>query len=395
MKRKNHHILTACIILTMSVNMSISVAQVNQSGRVEANPIQQVNEKIFNVKGVKLVMRFVNSGEMILGKDDNTLHIEITDDFWVSETEITNEMWNAVMGTSYKTLQCAHCARWLEANDFVKRLNNLTGEHFRLITEAEWEYTARYGNKNLRYSGSNNFVDVWRDDMTGVKESKEGALNKPNFLGIYGMNSKIGEWCYDYYNEKYPPGKHINYKGPKSSEPTMNGTFRVIRGTGDKVFQTMGENTNRTYGMENFEFAHIRLAMTNNDVTKNLKTPPVSFQKKLVNLPNGMEGNWRAVDTRSHHFLMNINKERQVLDAVDNKIGYGYLAETDDFYNPKKYYVITTIVVSGARIATITYEDPEGVEAPQKLRLSIIVSSMTGTIESNKSYYIAFQKSLF
>lgn len=382
MKKMYVRFLYVALAWAMGVNLSL------------AQPMEQVHEKIVKVKNVELRMRFVNAGVMLLGKGDNTLDIELNDDFWVSETEVTNELWNAVMGTTYKTLQWPHPAKWVEASDFVNRLNNLTGETFRLISEAEWEYVARYGNKQMRFSGSDNLVDVWRDDYTDVKASKEGALNKPNFLGVYGMSSKGGEWCYDYYQEKYPKGKHRNYRGPERSEPNLKGTFHVIRGEGDKVHQSRGENTARSYGMEGTDYAHIRLTMPYHDVTKDLKTPPANFPKNPVNLPAGMVGNWRGTDTNTAHYLLNLNRERKLLDAVDNKIGYGYLAETDFMYEHRKYYVITKIVTDGKRTATITYEDPEGVKKPQTLKLLIglMNTDMTGTVPTKQYFHIGFIK---
>lgn len=365
---------------------------VQQTG---AKPIEKAREKIIDVKGTKLVMRFVEGGAMTMGKGQNTMPVELTYNYWVSETEVTCGLWNTVMGSRFQNTEWPIEVRWVEAEDFAKRLRNLTGKNIRLITEAEWEYAARYQNGGLRFSGSNNLMDVWRDENCGVKEATATALNKPNFLGIYGMNSKGGEWCSDYYYEKYPAGKQVNYQGPKTPDPNMKGVHRVVRGTGDKVFPERAENTSRAGSMENVGTAHIRLALTDNDVTESLKIPPTNFPKNPVKLPDGMAGNWRGGDSNAaRHFAMTINNERKVLDAVDNKIGYGYIVENDR--NPFKYYVITKIVYIDNRTVNLTYEGPDDEKTVKtmKVKIGMLKQDMEASFPDRKNYFVVFRKSL-
>ena len=128
---------------------------------------------------------------------------------------------------------------WELCQEFIWKLNQLTGRSFRMPTEAEWEYAARGGNKSCgyKYAGSNLINDVaWYGDNClekhlGVKEKK------PNELGIYDMSGYLNEWCSDYYGlyKKsflalfgYNP---INPKGPDYAD---RGNNRVIRG-GDEL----------------------------------------------------------------------------------------------------------------------------------------------------------------
>ena len=152
------------------------------------------------------------------------------DGYYVAETVVTNELWNAVMGhnPSYWNWYSNPVANvsWDDIVDrFLPRLNALSGKNFRLPTEAEWEYAARGGNKskNYKYSGGNNvnevaiFVENSRQ-RTGVAFSRI-----PNELQLYGMSGNVWEWCSDWYGE-YGNEPSVNPQGPAA------GRYRVLRG---------------------------------------------------------------------------------------------------------------------------------------------------------------------
>ena len=83
-----------------------------------------------------------------------------------------------------------------EAQEFVRRLSEITNLKFDLPTEDEWEYAARGGQKtlNFKYAGSNNIDDVaWYKDNSGRSTHPVGE-KQPNELGIFDMCGNVWEW---------------------------------------------------------------------------------------------------------------------------------------------------------------------------------------------------------
>lgn len=114
---------------------------------------------------------------------------------------------------------------WDDCQEFIRKLNALSGQHFRLPTEAEWEFACRGGNnsRGYKYSGSNNLGSVaWYDDNS-EGQTHSVATKSPNELGIYDMSGNVWEWCADWYGD-YSSGAQTNPTGPQS------GSHRVRRG---------------------------------------------------------------------------------------------------------------------------------------------------------------------
>ena len=154
----------------------------------------------------------------------------------IGQTEVTQKLWTAVMGynPSYfiNPQGPIENMSWDECQEFISRLSELTGLHFRLPTEAEWEFAARGGNRSMhyRYSGSRYLNEVaWNDDNAhngqggGLYGPQTVALLLPNELGLYDMSGNIRELCHDWY-APYSAEPQTNPKGPET------GDKRVIRG---------------------------------------------------------------------------------------------------------------------------------------------------------------------
>ena len=189
-----------------------------------------------NVKGVSFKMINVEGGTFQMGSNDSEassdekpVHSVTLSDYYIGETEVTQELWEAVMGSNpsgYKgSKNPVENVSWDDCQDFIKKLNKLTGKNFRLPTEAEWEYAARGGNKSrgYKYSGSNTFGDVAWYWHNSSREPHPVGTKTPNELGLYDMSGNVWEWCSDWYGD-YSSSSQTNPTGPAT------GSGRVLRG---------------------------------------------------------------------------------------------------------------------------------------------------------------------
>lgn len=146
----------------------------------------------------------------------------------------TRQEWDAVMVTTNGSLKRpVEQVSWEDCQEFIRRLNRLTGRNFRLPTEAEWEFAARGGTKSrgYKYSGGNSigavaWYEVNADDVG--KSSLDYGIHpvktkQPNELGLYDMSGNVWEWCQDWYGD-YSSSSQTNPTGPSS------GSCRVGRG---------------------------------------------------------------------------------------------------------------------------------------------------------------------
>ncbi|MDE6051394.1 MAG: formylglycine-generating enzyme family protein, partial [Paramuribaculum sp.] len=170
----------------------------------------------YEVNGVSFDMVEVEGGNYLMGEDNSDVanekpaHKETIATFQIGKTEVTQELWEAVMGTNPSNFTGeanlpVEKVSWTDCNTFITKLNELTGKNFRLPTEAEWEYAARGGNKSLgyTYSGSNTLDDVaWYKDNSDSKTHPVAQM-QPNELGIYDMSGNVWEWISDIFSRNY------------------------------------------------------------------------------------------------------------------------------------------------------------------------------------------------
>ena len=199
----------------------------------------EVNSGRFMVNGVSFEMVRVEGGTFRMGatyeqegdaeRDEKPVHSVILSSYYIGKTEVTQALWQAVMGSNPSNFKGAdlpvECVSWNDCQEFIQKLNRLTGRNFRLPTEAEWEFACRGGNnsRGYKYSGSNNLGSVaWYDGNSGDK-THPVATKAPNELGIYDMTGNVWEWCGDWY-ANYTSNSQSNPSGPQS------GSRRVGRG---------------------------------------------------------------------------------------------------------------------------------------------------------------------
>lgn len=190
------------------------------------------------VNGVSFRMISVEGGSFLMGsaigdEDEMPVHEVKLNSFTIGQTEVTQELWKAVMGTNPSNFmgdkRPVEKVSWNDCQAFVVKLNELTGKKFRLPTEAEWEFAARGGNKSngFLYSGSNNLDDVaWYNTNSGSMTHDVG-MKAPNELGLYDMSGNVWEWCQDWYGEEYYAESVVN-----NPQGTAISNSRVLRGGG-------------------------------------------------------------------------------------------------------------------------------------------------------------------
>lgn len=185
--------------------------------------------------------------------DERPAHEVCVDDFYLGKNEVTQGQWKTVMGSntsSASTCGGDNCpvdnVSWSEVQVFISTLKNRSGGRtYRLPTEAEWEYAARSGGKNERYSGGNN-VDIvaWYVKNSGKVNHTVGT-KAPNGLGLYDMSGNVWEMVSDWYgNDYYARSPRTNPAGPST------GVDRVIRG-GCQIDGVLGQRTTRRMNIYN------------------------------------------------------------------------------------------------------------------------------------------------
>ena len=197
-----------------------------------------VKEVTIKVKGVDFNVVYVEGGTFLMGatdemsnpnEDEKPVRQVTLSSYYIGQTEVTQALWTAVMGSN-PSLSVGddlpvEQVTWNDCQKFIQKLNSLTDKHFRLPTEAEWEYAARGGKKSrgYQYSGSKNLPDVAWFKTNSVDKTHPVGTKLFNELALYDMSGNVWEWCQDWYGD-YSSTSQMNPKGPSS------GTRRVIRG---------------------------------------------------------------------------------------------------------------------------------------------------------------------
>ncbi|MBQ9435779.1 MAG: SUMF1/EgtB/PvdO family nonheme iron enzyme [Bacteroidales bacterium] len=206
------------------------------------------------IQGEIIEMVYVKGGSFERGCDfsnkeksclepNQGINIVTLKSYYIAKYETTRALYKKIMGKdpSYPeklnknmgvSLQNpVNNVSWYETMIFIDSLNKLTGKHFRLPTEAEWEYAARSKEYRPRYrfAGSNNLDKItwYRYDSSNHWQWPLPVGGKmPNALGLYDITGNVAEWCSDWYSDTYyqEKTKFTNPQGP------MQGTEKVYRG---------------------------------------------------------------------------------------------------------------------------------------------------------------------
>lgn len=209
---------------------------------------QDTQKEITNSIGMKLIL--IPRGEFVMGSpvhepyrgDDEIVHrVDLSKEFYLGVTEVTQAQYQSVMGTnpSYfkgalitgeSSLHPVEQVSWSDTVQFCKKLSELPSEKsagrvYRLPTEAEWEYACRAGSKTIFSFGDDSKISgdylFYRGNSNG--HTYPVGMKKPNGWGLYDMYGNVCEWCSDSY-DNYP---RVAVTDPKNSS---DGLLRVSRG---------------------------------------------------------------------------------------------------------------------------------------------------------------------
>ena len=231
--------VVGCVaIVAVAVGMNHMTSGPSDGESTYEQTYEKVTPQEFTVGDVSFTMLPVEGGTFTMGAtaemtdpfdDEKPTHQVTLSSYFMGETEVTQALWTAVMGSNPSGFKGDDLpVEWVSWNDFqafLTKLNALTGRTFRLPTEAEWEYAARGGSKSggTQYSGSSNLDEVaWYGDNSGDK-THPVKTKKANELGLYDMSGNVFEWCQDWYGS-YSSSAQTNPTGPSS------GSGRVARG---------------------------------------------------------------------------------------------------------------------------------------------------------------------
>lgn len=228
---------------------------------------ENVVPRTLSAESLSRVMRemvWVEGGTFSMGSNsskassaEGPAHKVTLSGFHMGKHEVSQQLFQEVMGWDHSYFAGegypVNNVSWMNAQRFIERLSAMTGKHFRMPTEAEWEYAAKGGmsSKGYKYSGSNTIDEIAWYAGNSEQRLHPSAKKKPNELGLYDMTGNLWEFCHDDAEMRpYPNGPRTNplvgtFKKPDSRRP------KITRGGGYEfdedeslVFRRDGATTN-------------------------------------------------------------------------------------------------------------------------------------------------------
>ncbi len=247
--------------LSMATTSRTSAKQLKAAPSTPALAV--IKEKI---TGMKLIN--IPSGCFLMGskspiRNEEPIHsVCFSNNFYIGKYEVTQGQWQALMGDNpsyfYKKGKCTDkdCpvenVSWYGIQRFINKLNNMTGEKYRLPTEAEWEYACRDKGQNQTACTDNPSDSIAWSISNSENRTHQVGLKQSNQSGLYDMIGNVKEWVQDWYDF------HYYHKSPKldPSGPST-GSARTIRGSSwnDTRPLRMANKAGKSYSYLGFRLA--------------------------------------------------------------------------------------------------------------------------------------------
>lgn len=345
--------------LVEAVNRSLGKTMVPTSTptkKVEDEKPITIESKIIQANGVEFKMIKVDGGTFNMGSidgctDEQPIHQVTLSDYYIAETQVTQEIWNSVMGNNPSNFKNEKSpvenVSWENCQAFIEKLNSITDCCFRLPTEAEWEYAARGGkySKGYIYSGSNNIEEVawWWENSN--KTTHPVKTKKPNELGIYDMSGNVWEWCED-DNSKYQPESVMDplIQDNSSSKIERGGCWDDNWGDTAKSCRVSYRSSDwKTYSSKRIGF---RLAMSTVVRIKDQEQATKEFPQ-TIKIP---------FDDKSFNMLLSADKSYYIGCVTDTKNEYKWLKSNSSIKISHVAIAVSTIIFPiPALIAFLSY----------------------------------------
>ena len=222
-------------IKTFSDAQKIRNTQLNEDKRMVVEIVKKIEESMVfieggkynnNVRYIQYLMKKENKNSLIL---KSPYRVEISS-FYCGKYEVTQNQWQAIMkynpSANKNCLECpVENVSWTQIQEFLKKLQDISGIEYRLPSEAEWEYILIEGKKGIKRKDTNAYS--WHSIETTQPVGKKEC----NDFKIHDILGNVDEYCLDSYEKDYDFSM-LSLKDPINSSKK---DLKVIRGTSVKT----------------------------------------------------------------------------------------------------------------------------------------------------------------
>ena len=226
-------VILLCTLSVMRLSAQTNLRTISSDTTIKGDKSEC---KMVLVKGGEFVQGAKKSVGKVSKNGENPSHKVFLNSYYIGQTEVTQGLWKAVMGSEVTLWggwgkhgrgdeYPVYHVKWTDVQQFIAKLNALTGLQFRLPTEAEWEFAARSRceGRYANYAGGRSLDKVAWYQRNGEGKTHPVAQKQPNALGLYDMSGNVWEWCSDWY-ANYNVEAQVNPQGPAA------GKTKVVRG---------------------------------------------------------------------------------------------------------------------------------------------------------------------